>query len=276
MNQKGTQVFLSCKPSLHTWQKRIPAQRNSTPEITISRRNQCTPKCHPQHCTHSVRPAHKRPPNRQREMGHFAVQRQKQNQFIWAAHHLQNKTRVAETHKSVIQNYKVFPNLCTGQSTNMERAKVPISKADPNWSQRFDNFRGQKKNTFPSQIVARTTDTLPTGNTHAIPTNQKTRGERKHKFKNQMQWSTHTSTFLLLALKHLNHWTSERQNKTFYMGEHKTPSNFPATVSYAVTGENWCKKKELVNPIIWLFWTRITLLLQSRTHRNDMTLIWQY
>ena len=45
---------------------------------------------------------------------------------------------------------------------------------------------------------------------------------------------------------------SERQNKTFYMGEHITPSNFPATVSYAVTGENWCtkRKKELLNPNI--------------------------
>ena len=105
----------------------IPPPRSPSPGRTNAQ-----PKCPLQHCTHSVRPAHKRPPSRQREMGHFAVQRQKQNQFIWAAHHLQNKTRVAETHKSVIQNYKVFPNLCTGQSTSMERAKVPISKADPN------------------------------------------------------------------------------------------------------------------------------------------------
>ena len=79
VDQKGTQVLCHAgPPSAHD--RQIPAERNSTPETTISRQNQLQSQnaIHTAHAWHVLRSSG---PPADREMGHFAVLRQK-NTFV--------------------------------------------------------------------------------------------------------------------------------------------------------------------------------------------------
>ena len=80
------------------------------------------------HCTRLAHPAHRRAPQQtEREMVILLCKDKKQNQFIWATHHLTNCAN--QTTKVSLKVTKPFQACAWVKlSTNIEKTKMPITK----------------------------------------------------------------------------------------------------------------------------------------------------